>query len=88
MKINKEQLTNYALGELNQEESAQIEKLLAADPELKKELEDIKRLSLLLSQELKVEPLPRLLPEERKSLQEKLVRKKNFWVFLTLKCPV
>ena len=64
MKINKEQLTNYALGELNQEESAQIEKLLAADPELKKELEDIKRLSLLLSQELKVDPVSRFLPVE------------------------
>lgn len=81
MKINKEQLTNYALGALDEKESARIESLIAKDPSLQKELEAIKRVSTLLSQELKAEPIPRFSPEERENLQVKWAQKKgaSFW---------
>lgn len=52
MNSNEQKLTAYALGELNPEESRQIEQQLKDNPEMQKELEDIRAMAQQLETEL------------------------------------
>lgn len=56
--VKKEKLTAYALGELSPTEGAEIEEIVQNNPELQKEVEEIKSFAMILSQELKEEALP------------------------------
>lgn len=58
-------LTAYALGELNPTEAAQLQNQLAHDPAAAREVDEIRGLGDLLSQELEQEPGPDLTLAER-----------------------
>jgi hypothetical protein len=57
-KIDPAKLTAYALGELRGPEAAEIEALLALDPEAMKQVQEIRALGSKLKNELAREPLP------------------------------
>jgi Ca-activated chloride channel homolog len=59
------ELTAYALGELDPATRAEVETALAESPELRAELESIRRFTTTLTAQLATEPLPVLSAEQR-----------------------
>jgi len=70
--FNDPRLTAYALGELDEKERAEIEALLAGSEDARREVEDIRRTSELLTQELAAEPSPGLSDAQRAALANRL----------------
>ncbi len=70
MKNFDEKLTAYALGELSESEKSEIEKQIKNDPKILKEVEEIRQMSAWLKEELSQEPLLKLSPKERNSIDE------------------
>ena len=77
MKINSEdpRLTAYALGELNQKEVEEFEKILVENPELKLEIECINDTIDSIKQEFDNLPKEELSDEQKESL---LSREQNY----------
>ena len=65
-------LTAYALGELDDQDRAEVEALLAESKDACKALEDIRRVAGMLSQDLQAEPAPQLTDEQRKQIETRL----------------
>lgn len=53
-------LTAYALGELDEVQRAVVEQLLERDPDMLREVENIRATAQLLSEQLAIEPMPQL----------------------------
>jgi hypothetical protein len=66
---NDPKLTAYALGELGAEERAAIESSLAGSPEARAEVQKVRELASLLSEELKKEPLGALSQLQRIAIE-------------------
>lgn len=65
---NDARLTAYALGELDEAERVEIERLLAEHPELRGELAEVQSLAGMLRSEFVAEPRPSLTAEQRQSV--------------------
>jgi secreted protein with Ig-like and vWFA domain len=63
-----ERLTSYALGELDEATRIEVEKELAAHPDLQAELAEVQSLAGMLRSELAAEAQPSLTPEQQRSL--------------------
>ena len=74
MKIdpNDPRLTAYALGELADSDRIVFEAELAGDPAARQEVEQIRRAAGNLTAKLETEPCPRLEPEQRLVIQERI----------------
>lgn len=79
-------LTAYALGELEGDEAAQVEAVVAGDPALKAAVEEARALRALMETVLESEPLPEVEPLEFKASSQyvmpnrKLVKFPYYWV--------
>jgi len=62
-------LTAFALGELEGEERAEIEELVAANPQARALVDEVRALSTLVTQELAAEPAPRLSAMQRSRIE-------------------
>jgi Ca-activated chloride channel family protein len=69
---NDPRLTAYALGELDEFERATVEAALRDNPELRRELESIRRTTDRLTTELQTEPCPELTPQQQRAIEESL----------------
>ena len=63
-------LTAYVLGELDAEQAAEVERLIAADDAFKAEVEAIRETAALLARDFKAEPSPGLTEEQREAIRE------------------
>jgi len=73
MKIdpNDPRLTAYALGELDDNERAEIEALIKNDNDAQREVETIRRATSKVTEKLQSEPCPRLNPEQLAAIEER-----------------
>ncbi len=76
LNMNDPRLTAYALGELNEAETKEIERLLASIPDAEKFVREVRDMSGLLSAKMKSEPLPAFSQLERERLKAKFSEKK------------
>ncbi len=79
-------LTAYALGELGDKERAEVEAQLADDSEARREVEEIRKVAGILTDELKAEPAPKLTGRQRKAVEAKAAkprRRLRLWVPLS-----
>src|ERR1035437_3231570 len=65
-------LTAYALNELDEADRAAVEKILAADPEARRWVEEVRRTATQLETELQGEECPALTSEQTRELQQKI----------------
>ena len=65
-------LTAYALNELDAAEMAEVENLIATNPDAKAWVEDVRQTATLLEAELKMEECPSLTSEQARALQQKI----------------
>jgi Ca-activated chloride channel family protein len=63
-------LTAYALGELDEVEHAEVETLLGDDADSRKEVEDLRAMARILTEQLRTEPAPTLSPEQRQVIEK------------------
>ncbi len=79
-------LTAYALGELSEAERAEVEAQLASDPAAGREVEEIRKVAGILTEELKAEPAPKLTSQQRKAVKAQAAkpqRKLRIWIPLS-----
>ncbi|MCK4624528.1 MAG: von Willebrand factor type A domain-containing protein, partial [Phycisphaerae bacterium] len=79
-------LTAYALGELGEAERAEVEAQLKSDPAASQEVEEIRKVAGILTDELKAEPAPKLTSQQRKAVEAqagKPRRKLRIWIPLS-----
>ncbi len=69
---NDARLTAFALGELEGDEQAAIEALLAENPDARQAVDDIRQTARLLTESFQTEPSPGLAPEHRQAIEAKL----------------
>ena len=69
-------LTAYALNELSESDRADVEKILAADPEARRWVEEVRQTALQLETELQGEECPALTPQQARVIEEKIGAKK------------
>jgi len=75
-------LTAYALNELDAAEMAEVENLIATNPEAKAWVEGVRQTAMLLEGELKMEECPSLTSEQARTIQKQLrVEKSGFWTW-------
>ena len=70
-------LTAYALGELDDDECADLEALLKDDATARREVETIRRAATVLTDKLQSEPCPRLNPEQLAAINERFTSHKQ-----------
>ena len=68
-KYTEEELTALAIGELDETRSAEIEQLLAGDPEGRRTVDELRSVAGLLTEQLAGEPIPELTDAQRKAIE-------------------
>jgi len=68
-KYTEQELTAFAIGELDEPRAAEIEKMLASDAEARRTVEELRDVGALLTDEFAAEPVPELTSAQRRRIE-------------------
>ena len=84
-----EELTALAIGELDEIRTAEIERLLADDPEARQTVEEIRSVAGLLTEQFAAEPVPELTAAQRLAVQSAVpYDRRRWWIPLSLAASI
>jgi Ca-activated chloride channel homolog len=81
LKFDESLLTAYALGELEGDERARVEAMLAQNPEAQQWVEEVRQTATMLETELAEETCPELTREQKKIIEKRLAppKRERYW---------
>ena len=84
-----EELTAFAVGELDEDKAADIERLLAGDPEGRQTVDELRGVAGLLTDQFAAEPLPELTAAQRLAVQSAVPNgRRRLWIPLSLAASI
>jgi len=83
-----EELTALAIGELDEARTAEIERLLADDPEARQTVDELRGVAGLLSEQFAAEPVPELTASQRLAVQSAVPYDRRRWIPLSLAASI
>ncbi|MDP6544076.1 MAG: hypothetical protein QGH60_08815 [Phycisphaerae bacterium] len=84
-----EELTAFAIGELDEARAAEIKRLLADDPQGRQTVDELRSVAGLLSDQFAAEPLPKLTAAQRMAVQSAVpYDRRRMWVPLSLAASI
>ncbi|MDP6636800.1 MAG: discoidin domain-containing protein [Phycisphaerae bacterium] len=76
-KYTEEELTAFAIGELDETRAAEVDQLLAGDPQGRRTVDELRSVAGLLTEQFAAEPVPALTDDQRRAVESAGTRKRS-----------